>query len=393
MSIKVSEMRRGLFKISWTMESLGHDDVTIQKGVFHVFHNAVRSTFIVYSRSRKPSLIDYADVCIMLKKKANQLDEENLVQISPARDDIKTPVCKNGRTMSLTDNYETPLFVWIENEVLPVKSSIIHLEDAWQTFMLITNYNEPKITLWMDFGSNSSGQTRMIKDFAELFINQTNCDVQFRIQGITIGAHVVILSARSSVFAAMFQCDMQESRTKKVVIEDIEPEVFRQLLHYLYTGTCPLLKMKSITQDLFVAADEYDIATLKEECIDILLAQLEMSNSIGMLIWSHLHSITILFDASIKCIATHGQTVCFLPEWKDLTHDYPDLCLVATQQMMTSKIHASVCESDCETECEPDLWLSPDNVFKSSRQTDCENDAEWLEFPEQIRGIASLIKL
>lgn len=392
MSIKVDEMRRGLFKISWTMEGLGHDDVTIQKGVFQV-NNSARSTYIVYSRSRKPSLIDYADVCIMLKKKANQLEEDNQQQMSAAPADMKTPVCKNGRTMSFMDHYETPLFVWVENEVL-VKNAMMHLEDAWQIFVPITNYNEPTVTLYMDFGSNSLGQTRMIKDFAELFVNQTNCDVQFRIQGITIGAHVVILSARSSVFVAMFQCDMQESRTKKVVIEDIEPEVFRQLLHYLYTGTCPLLKMKSITQDLFVAADKYDIDTLKDECVDILLAQLEIKNSIGMLIWSHLHSITTLFDASIKCIATHGSTICFLPEWKDLTHDYPDLCLMATQQMMKNKIHGSVCGSDCETECEPDPWSTePDNVFKTSRQSNCENDAEWLEFPEQIRGIASLIKL
>jgi speckle-type POZ protein len=392
MSIKVEEMRRGLFRVTWTMKSLGHDDVTLQKGVFHLSNSPSCSTFIVYSRSRKPSLIDYADVCIMLKRKTNKSGDDP--QQSSAAAETKMPVIKSNPSMLLQEQYEKPLFVWVENEVLG-KKLMLHLEEAWQIFVPITNYNEPKIILWMDFGTNSVGQTRMIKDFADLFLNQTNCDVHFRLQGVVMGAHVVILTARSSVFAAMFQCDMEESKTKKVVIEDIEPEVFRQLLHYLYTGTCPFLEMKSITRDLYVAADKYDIETLKKECVDILLAQLEMKNSIAMLVWSHLHSIPTLFDASLKCIAINGPTICFMPDWKDLTHDYPDLCLMATQHMMKMKVYGTSCEDDCETDdCETDIWETEvQNIFPTTSETDCETDSDWLELPEQIRRIASLIKL
>jgi speckle-type POZ protein len=391
MSIKVEEMRRGLFRVTWTMKSLGHDDVTLQKGVFHLTNSPPQHlTYIVYSRSRKPSLIDYADVCIMLRRKLTGKLPEKEADLQLAAQ-VKVP---DGAGDSILSPEQKPLFVWIENEVLG-KKPMLNLEDAWQIFVPVTNYNEPKVVVWMDFGTNSVGQSRMINDFADLFLNQTSCDVHFRLQGVVMGAHVVILTARSSVFAAMFKCDMEESKTRKVVIEDIEPEVFRQLLHYLYTGTCPLLEMKSITRDLYVAADKYDVETLKKECVDILLAQLDVSNSIATLVWSHLHSITTLFDASLKCIALNGPTVCFLPEWKDLTHDYPDLCLMATQHMMKIKVYGVSCESDCGgADCETDLWETEvQNVFQTTSEIDCETDGDWLEFPEQIRRIASLIKM
>jgi hypothetical protein len=84
-----------------------------------------------------------------------------------------------------------------------------------------------------------------------------------------------------------------------------------------------------------------------------------------------------------------------MPDWKDLTHDYPDLCLMATQHMMKMKVYGTSCEDDCETDdCETDIWETEvQNIFPTTTETDCETDSDWLELPEQIRRIASLIKL
>lgn len=51
-----------------------------------------------------------------------------------------------------------------------------------------------------------------------------------------IGGHVSILSARNKVFAVMFNHDMQERKTGQVVVEDIEPKIFSQLLHFHLLG-------------------------------------------------------------------------------------------------------------------------------------------------------------
>jgi hypothetical protein len=46
-----------------------------------------------------------------------------------------------------------------------------------------------------------------------LFLQQTNCDIRFYFEdGQHIGGNVNILSARSPVFAAMFNHDMQEAK-------------------------------------------------------------------------------------------------------------------------------------------------------------------------------------
>lgn len=381
MSIKVDEMRRGLYRIWWTMKELG-SDVTLQKGIFHLSGSLpTQSTYSIYSRSRKPALTGFADVCIMLKRRPDKL-EENLDKKSCTVTNVPKTDCFTAHQL------QKPLFVWMENEMFG-KQSFLRIGDAWQIFVPITNYQQPRITLWMDFGTNTAGQTKMMMDFANLFINQTNCDVTFRIKGETFGAHIIVLTARSSVFAVMFQCGMQESRTKEVVIEDIELEVFKHLIHYIYTGTCPLMEMQSFTrQALFVAADKYDIQTLKEECVDLLLTQLEPDNAISMLVWSHLHSIKLLFTASIKCIAVNGSKICFLPEWKDLTYEHPDLCLIATQHMMKEKTRTL---ADCENDFDSDEWeTAGGNIFETTCETFC--DSEWDEFPEQFRCFASLIK-
>jgi speckle-type POZ protein len=86
-------------------------------------------------------------------------------------------------------------------------------------------------TLYLDFGTNTKSTRKIIEGFGKMFYNQNLCDVDFTFNdGQTIGAHVNVLSAGSPIFAAMFQLDMLESKTRHVVITDFELNVFRQLL-------------------------------------------------------------------------------------------------------------------------------------------------------------------
>ncbi len=114
------------------------------------------------------------------------------------------------------------------------------------------------ISIWIDFGTGTTREKNldiMSKGLTEMFYNQHLCDVHFDFKDSqTVGAHVVILSAGSPVFSAMFRSEFLESQTKKVNIIDIEIEVFRQLLIYLYTGSSPKLAEENMTQLLFVAA-------------------------------------------------------------------------------------------------------------------------------------------
>jgi len=48
--------------------------------------------------------------------------------------------------------------------------------------------------------------------------------------------HKIILSARSPVFAAMFENDMVEGRQGSVVINDVRYECMQELIRFIYTG-------------------------------------------------------------------------------------------------------------------------------------------------------------
>lgn len=67
-------------------------------------------------------------------------------------------------------------------------------------------------------------------------------------------AHKAILSARSSVFAAMFDSDMQEKVSNEVIIEDLEFDVFLNMLEFIYSSDDSVLDSGCVLE-LFDAAD------------------------------------------------------------------------------------------------------------------------------------------
>jgi hypothetical protein len=106
--------------------------------------------------------------------------------------------------------------------------------------------------------------------FSNLLHDPTFADVTFRVRGETIKAHSAIVAAGSPVLSAMFQHDFEEYRTRVVDIADTSPQVFQQLLQYLYTEMAADIEKEDITLDLLIAADKYGVDALKNDCSIIL---------------------------------------------------------------------------------------------------------------------------
>ena len=191
--------------------------------------------------------------------------------------------------------------------------------------------------LWIQFDTFSRGKRNILKQLADMFIQQTNCDIQFCLEGDQrVGGHKNILATRSSVFAAMFQPDMQqESKVDIVNIQDIEAEIFKELLHYIYSGqTASPLSDIITTQSLYVAADKYDVNDLKEECVDFLLSCVRIDSAINLMAWAHLHSVDELKKITLAFIVQHGKVICKLDDWEMLIKRYPDLGVVVTRRIL-----------------------------------------------------------
>ena len=140
-----------------------------------------------------------------------------------------------------------------------------------------------------------------------------------------------MLTVSSQVLAAMFQHDLKESQSRVVEVVDILPDVFEQVLQYLYTGK--VKEMDKLAVDLLEAADKYQIDTLKKECGLSLAENLAVDNAAKVLVLAHLHSCSELFEEALDFMAGNAKAVCSRPDWMELIKKYPELAFQATQLM------------------------------------------------------------
>ena len=150
--------------------------------------------------------------------------------------------------------------------------------------------------------------------------------------GEEIKAHSNIISG-NPVMAAMLSVDMAEAQNRTIDIVDIKPEVFRQLLQFLYTGKANK-EPDGMAENLLAAADKYQVELLKEECAELLAKKLNVANAVRLLVRAHLHNSTSLLSATLLFIKRNARTICSSPEWRELARNYPDLSVLATLHLI-----------------------------------------------------------
>lgn len=86
-------------------------------------------------------------------------------------------------------------------------------------------------------------------------------DVEFIVQkSYRVAGHRCLVALRSPVLAAIFR---SHSQLVDVYIDDVRPDIFHQLLYFIYTGQ---LLQACDHQLLWIAAEKYQVDTLKELC-------------------------------------------------------------------------------------------------------------------------------
>ena len=190
-------------------------------------------------------------------------------------------------------------------------------------------------TINIKFDDFRQGQVKHFEKLSRIYVCQTGCDVHFVFEnGKEIGGHVVILSAMTPVFAAMFQHKTKEAQTRKVHIKDVSFDIFKQLLHYLYAGQLAGPLNEEMAQHLYEAADKYRILDLMDKCVEYLLPHIRIENALSLFAWTDLHSINKLKYKVLSFVSHRGQEICFLNDWVVFVKKYPELCVILTQKMI-----------------------------------------------------------
>lgn len=133
---------------------------------------------------------------------------------------------------------------------------------------------------------------------ADLLGAKETADVTFRIGGEVFVAHRCVLAARSPVFKAELFSAMKESRRPTVIgVDDMEANVFGDLLRFIYTDTVPdrvpdttREEEIAMAQHMLVAADRYDLGRLKLICEDKLCKLMDVSSVATILTLAEQHS-------------------------------------------------------------------------------------------------------
>ncbi|CAN6193651.1 unnamed protein product [Urochloa humidicola] len=151
------------------------------------------------------------------------------------------------------------------------------------------------------------------EQLGELLRSQKGADITFVVAGEPVAAHRSVLAARSPVFMAGLFGDMKEKASACVEVSDMEVEVFKTLLHFIYTDTVPELEQKGeqatvMAQHLLEAADRYVLERLKRICVEVLSANISVDMVATTLALVEQHGCSELKSRCMKFIlATPGN--------------------------------------------------------------------------------------
>ncbi|KAL5018975.1 hypothetical protein ScPMuIL_004697 [Solemya velum] len=136
--------------------------------------------------------------------------------------------------------------------------------------------------------------------------HEVACDVTFLL-GETkeqVRAHKVFMISRSPVFSAMFCGPLAETQDS-IPIPDIEPEVFRILLRYMYTDQAGF-EADNVAGVIY-AAKKYSVTGLSEACRQYLSDNIDVDNACAILHTANTSEEEVLFKNCFSYILENGE--------------------------------------------------------------------------------------
>ncbi|KAG1682115.1 Protein roadkill [Nymphon striatum] len=134
----------------------------------------------------------------------------------------------------------------------------------------------------------------------------------------------------------MFEHEMEERKQNRVEITDVDHEVMKEMLRFIYTGKAP--NLDKMADDLLAAADKYALDRLKVMCEEALCSNMTIDTAAEVLMLADLHSADQLKAQAIDFINTHATDVMETSGWKTMINKVPHLIAEAFRALATQQI-------------------------------------------------------
>jgi hypothetical protein len=169
-------------------------------------------------------------------------------------------------------------------------------------------------------------------DLDKMLASATFSDFKIVCQTHTLDVHKTILAARSDVFAAMLSADNKETKSSKLIIEDFDIDVVRQMVTFIYTG-----KLKDsenlVCPELLLLADKYNLSDLVYHCGITLAENLKLENAVAVLNVAVKTSSKYLLKRAASFVARNFPKIKATPEWKKLKNENPSAIVPVLEEI------------------------------------------------------------
>ncbi|XP_061653404.1 kelch-like protein 40a [Phyllopteryx taeniolatus] len=124
-------------------------------------------------------------------------------------------------------------------------------------------------------------QQSLLQDgLCDLLENDKFVDCVLKVRDKEFPCHRLVLAASSPFFKAMFLSDLEETKTRDMVLKDVEPGTMGMILRYLYTSDINLTEQN--VQDIFMVANMYQIPSIFSVCVSYLQEKLVLGNCLAI---------------------------------------------------------------------------------------------------------------
>ncbi|KAK7377878.1 hypothetical protein VNO80_03315 [Phaseolus coccineus] len=172
--------------------------------------------------------------------------------------------------------------------------------------------------------------------FGALLDSGAFSDVTFSVGGEKFHAHKLVLAARSKLFLTEFVNGVEKDEDGDIVVNDIEPKVFKALLHFIYKDSLiqdeelhmsrsSLFSSLSETfpAKLLAAAEKFDLSRLKLMCESILCRDISIDSVVSILLLADRNHATELKLTCLKFTVQHLKAVMQSEGYKYLIQNHP----------------------------------------------------------------------
>lgn len=164
---------------------------------------------------------------------------------------------------------------------------------------------------------------KLLRDLKRLMRSGDHSDTTVRVKEEEFRLHKCILSVRNPFFDMMFKNDMREKTADTIHITDCEPEQFRSLIHYIYTGEVDKLSPENVF-NLYEMADMYQEEQLKVECLQLLMNTVDVDNFCDVIVLALKQNEQELFKAATEFFPTKAKEIIRNVKWKSFFKNYPE---------------------------------------------------------------------